>query len=81
MSNEVYMKPCPFCGLDKNNGKDWCLCRSVDALAMSRKNWNVRPIEDALLEEISRLSDELGEVKKHLHALEVWNKLGEVCDE
>lgn len=72
MSEEL--KACPFCdGQDEN-----CVCHSDVMMAMSRKNWNTRPIEDALNTRIAELESAL-EAEREAHRwIPVSERLPEV---
>ena len=49
-------KLCPFCGQDKNDAPDDCVCRSDELMKMTRAAWNTRPIEDQLRAENDALN-------------------------
>ena len=74
MPNEL--KPCPFCGNQAERtllGKYTCSVKKCPGyfVECSLKDWNTRPIEDALNARIAELEAEVAELRK---SAVVWHK-------
>jgi hypothetical protein len=53
---------CPFCGKTQDLAPSSCICQSEEAMRMSRRAWQTRPIEDALHARITALEASLAEL-------------------
>jgi hypothetical protein len=59
----IELRPCPICntpGLIHEDDPEWVRCRSSNCpvTIMPLRDWNTRPIEDALRKRISELEEE-----------------------
>lgn len=82
------LKACLFCGKNQLESPDDCVCNEPDLQAMTAKDWNNRPIEDALNKRITKLEatveklngwvDELinaGNQPRHLNWQDNWDAI------
>ena len=62
----INLKPCPFCGEMPIGQDDRYMCSTLGCVmqedTISAKEWNTRPIEDALTARIAELKDVLEKV-------------------
>ena len=84
MTDEIELKPCPFCGKlahirDNRYTEKWAECDTCSASTHSDlyephaiEDWNTRPIEDALRAELAAVTterDQLREDKRNMARL------------
>ena len=73
------LKPCPFCGAMPMGEDDRYMCSTLGCVmqedTISAKEWNTRPIEDALNKRIAELEEKLAEL------VEVGNKMRDLIEQ
>ena len=63
------LRPCPFCGAMPMGEDDRYMCSTLGCVmqedTISAKDWNTRPIEDALRARIAELEAEIYQLTAH----------------